>query len=145
MVRNWKERWINNQTDNRERGFLKKGNTIGVEGSRMVSLAMKVNTTMKVLDLSGLLWLFPMDLVEMNVAYHNWETGNVIGNQGALQVCEMLKANTSLQSIDLRCLKNKYRVCLWYLFSMFDREWNRRWGSKGFFRSVEKEYNSRRT
>ena len=72
-------------------------NGIGAEGAKAMSEGLKVNTTLKELNLGG--------DEEGKVKRKEKErmTGNEIGAEGAKSMSSMLKVNTTLKTLNLGC------------------------------------------
>ena len=78
------------------------GNSIGDEGTRMISEALKTNYTLTTLHLGG-----DNDYgMNMNMKYEWWNeiwTANNIGDEGARMISEALKTNHALTTLGLSC------------------------------------------
>ena len=78
------------------------GNGIGAEGASKISETLKVNTTLTVLNLSGVNKNKELKGGWNENEMNKW-TGNGIGDSGARKISESLKVNTTLTELDLGC------------------------------------------
>ena len=72
-------------------------NNIGDDAAKLLSDALKTNTTLTSLDLSG----EEENMIDKKGRNADWLAGNQIGDEGAKAMSEMLKVNTTLTSLDL--------------------------------------------
>ena len=85
--------------------FTSTGNKIGDKGATPLSEALKSNTTLTQLNLSGEdKRRHTKDIhQQFTFSFHFTKTGNEIGDVGATSLSEALKSNTTLTELDLSC------------------------------------------
>ena len=75
-------------------------NQIGPEGAKHFAEALKVNKTLKELDLQGLFSFFFFHFLKTSCSLFLGK-GNEIGDEGVEYIAEALKVNQTLQVLDL--------------------------------------------
>ena len=78
------------------------GNGIGKESVKIVSEMLKVNTTLRELNISGYYGKKKTNIGEKRTKTTKRRTENIIGEEGAKTLCETLEINTTLTSLNLR-------------------------------------------
>ena len=87
--------------------LIQTDNSIGVEGARMVSEALKINYTLTELNLKSLFiysFLFTFNKIRMSCNKYNCKLAwseNCIEDEGAKMISEALKTNSTLTALNL--------------------------------------------